>query len=359
MGPKVLVIGAGIIGANAAYQLQKGGADVTVIDAGKQNATQASFGWINASFFKDNDHYRLRANAIDAYSRLEAEVSLPLSWCGCLCWETEGAAFDEQRDELQALGYGVREIGAAEFGLREPHVARPPEQCLFFPREAAIESGAAADALLIGAVALGARVLSGILVQGFENKGGRVIAAITDAGRITADHIVVAAGTATQSLMKTAGFRLPMLRRPALMIRTRPVALILKHVLVSEIGEVRQLPDGSLLMPAAISHQADEADQLSGAIEHEAHIALNRLQNFVPKTSLNLSHATVAYRPVPEDGLPVVGSAMDGLYVATMHSGMTLGALMGELIATEVLNGPTNDTGRQLAPYRLARFAPQ
>ncbi len=48
---QIIVVGAGIIGAAAAYNLQKSGAQVTIIDAGGANATSASFGWINASFF--------------------------------------------------------------------------------------------------------------------------------------------------------------------------------------------------------------------------------------------------------------------------------------------------------------------
>jgi len=44
------------------------------------------------------------------------------------------------------------------------------------------------------------------------------------------------------------------------------------------------------------------------------------------------------------------------LYVATMHSGITLGAIMGELIATEVLDRACNKSTDLLAPYRPQRF---
>ena len=49
---KVIVVGAGIVGASIAYHLAAAGAAVTVLDAGAvgAGASAKSFGWINASF---------------------------------------------------------------------------------------------------------------------------------------------------------------------------------------------------------------------------------------------------------------------------------------------------------------------
>jgi glycine/D-amino acid oxidase-like deaminating enzyme len=54
--------------------------------------------------------------------------------------------------------------------------------------------------------------------------------------------------------------------------------------------------------------------------------------------------------------LPIIGYAprSQQLYVAVMHSGVTLGPLVGELAAMELLEGVEIDL---LAPYRPARFA--
>ena len=61
-------------------------------------------------------------------------------------------------------------------------------------------------------------------------------------------------------------------------------------------------------------------------------------------------------RPIPRDGLPVLGFATPNLYLATMHSGVTLAALVGECAASEILDGTRIDF---LEPYRLARFFAQ
>ena len=50
-GKKIIVVGAGIVGASIGWHLTRAGASVTIVDAGQAGgvATPASFAWINAS----------------------------------------------------------------------------------------------------------------------------------------------------------------------------------------------------------------------------------------------------------------------------------------------------------------------
>jgi len=356
MAQKIIVIGAGIIGAFAAYQLQKAGAEVLVLDAGTASATAASFGWINASFYLDDDHFQLRTDAIAAYRDLANDIALPVRWSGCLCFENQGDAFDTQADALSALGYAFTQIDAQQFAGLVPRFEKPPARSLLFEQEAVAESGELARALLDAAIQMGARVAHGVFVQGFDVTRSRVTGVRTNAGVLAADHVVSAVGTATEQLLQDIDVALPMLTRPAVVVRTKPVAPLMSHVLVTEIGEVRQCADGTLLMPAAFSHQGDQSEKLLDAIDRVADDAIARLQALFPEIPLAWSQATLAHRPVPQDQRPAVGPVAEGLYVACMHSGVTLGALMGEQIATEVLNGPSNETAKRLAPYRPDRF---
>ena len=73
----------------------------------------------------------------------------------------------------------------------------------------------------------------------------------------------------------------------------------------------------------------------------------------LPEIALEMETVSLALRPVPRDGLPVIGAeGPQGIYVATMHSGVTLAPLVGRLVAQE-LNGGQAEL---LAPYRPARF---
>jgi D-hydroxyproline dehydrogenase subunit beta len=62
-----------------------------------------------------------------------------------------------------------------------------------------------------------------------------------------------------------------------------------------------------------------------------------------------------AVRPMPQDGLPVVGFQGSGLYVAITHSGVTLGPLLGSMVAAEITESLSLEI---LEPYRPTRFSP-
>jgi glycine/D-amino acid oxidase-like deaminating enzyme len=155
--------------------------------------------------------------------------------------------------------------------------------------------------------------------------------------------------------MKMVDLHLPMLRRPGLMVATKPVEPLLNHILAAPDQEFRQLPNGSILAPAAASHQSDDSEEVAEPIAM-ANIAIARLNRLIRGVDLELSEARMAFRPVPEDGFPAVGRVQDGLYVATMHSGMTLAAIMGNLIASEIADGVTNLSNDLLSSYRPNRF---
>ena len=66
-------------------------------------------------------------------------------------------------------------------------------------------------------------------------------------------------------------------------------------------------------------------------------------------------HLTLGFRPMPQDRLPNVGFSPGNsdVYIAVMHSGVTLAAIMGRYISHEIMN---NDLIDELAPYRPDRF---
>ena len=72
--------------------------------------------------------------------------------------------------------------------------------------------------------------------------------------------------------------------------------------------------------------------------------------------ALELAKVTVGLRPMPQDGMPVVGFAPEvrGLYIATMHSGITLAPAIGRFASMEILDGVQVE---MLEPYRPERFA--
>lgn len=358
MKPKVIVIGAGITGAAIAFRLAKNGADVTVIkaEAIASGASGRSFGWLNASYYASHDHFKLRLAGMEAWRRL-SEVVGPdcVDWSGCLWWESTGPALDAAASELASFDYSVRRLDRKSLLDLEPNLSDPPEECLHFQQEGAVDLAVATARLLASASAYGAALWLGVPVSGFLEQNGAVRGVTTAHGNLEADLVVVAAGTMTGLLLKGVGVSLPMLKRPGVLLQTRPTAPVIRHILASPGQELRQMPDGRILAPAAASHQGDSAQALAERPDQLAKQALSRLSGLLSGARLEIERVIVGWRPVCEDGLPAIGPLdVRGLYVATMHSGATLGPLIGELAASEILSGVKSPL---LAPFRPQRFS--
>ena len=74
----------------------------------------------------------------------------------------------------------------------------------------------------------------------------------------------------------------------------------------------------------------------------------------IPK--LRLAEVKIGIRPVPLDGMPVIGAVpgLMGAYTAIMHSGVTLGPLVGQLLASEILEGYASSLLKLFRPVRFA-----
>ncbi|MEP4195840.1 MAG: FAD-dependent oxidoreductase [Aliishimia sp.] len=353
---RVIIVGAGIMGCALAYRLAKTHAvDVTVLDAAQApgaGASGASFGWINASFFADEAHFRLRRAGLEAWRTVHGELGLDaITWPGALWWEEQGRGLQAMRAQMSALGCRVSTLNAAQTAQYEPALVDPPAQALRFATEGVAETSSACRALLNGAQIAGAKIVFGVRVNKVEP--GRVH---TDHGVMHADEVVVAAGTGAEALLADVQMPLPMLKRPGVLLRSAPMPKLIHHVLVTPDGEVRQDASGRLVMPTVAAHQSDETTQITADPREAANAAISRLRKLLRcDHRIDWTEIAMAYRPVPKDGMPVIGAVTPGLYTAVMHSGVTLAAIVAELAAAELVGQASNRT-QMLAPYRPGRF---
>ena len=65
--------------------------------------------------------------------------------------------------------------------------------------------------------------------------------------------------------------------------------------------------------------------------------------------------SVMSYRTIPEDGRPVIGRPenIDSVYVAVMHSGVTLAPLVGRLVGEEITSNTASSLLRDLTPNRF------
>ena len=74
-------------------------------------------------------------------------------------------------------------------------------------------------------------------------------------------------------------------------------------------------------------------------------------------SSSRIAQTRVVERPIPIDGFPSVGAvpSVPGYYEAVSHSGITLGPVIGRLLASEIVSGKRDE---MLADFRPERFLP-
>jgi glycine/D-amino acid oxidase-like deaminating enzyme len=140
---------------------------------------------------------------------------------------------------------------------------------------------------------------------------------------------------------------------PGFICRLRSDRVPISRAMHSPHVELRPDAPGQLLL------HSREIDALIGAGPSDADLT-DRLKQLAVKVVPSLEAANVvatkiAWRPIPIDGFPSVGPVpgVDGYFEAITHSGITLGPIVGRLLASEILDQTVDDL---LEPYRPSRF---
>ncbi|QBF27251.1 FAD-binding oxidoreductase [Pseudomonas tructae] len=343
--PNVVVIGAGIVGASIAYHLSTH-AQVTIIDKGQPGlgVTSRAFGWLNTTAPQPPEFAGLRGLAIAEYHRLQHELGTALiNWTGALSFSETPSPTD-----------GVELIGPARVQQLEPHFKAPMQQALFAPQEGSIDPVAMTRLLLERAQANGARLLTDTPVQAIECRDGAVETLVTAGGRITCECLVVAAGTECKALLQPLGVTLPLHPSPSILLRLRAQGQLVHTLIASDELEIRQ-PTPELILAAEDYLDADGED----GPEAIALRALNTIRKRLHGgQGLELLSTEVGLRPMPDDRIPIIGTlpSVSGLYLAVMHSGVTLAAVIGRLVAQELIEGKL---ATELQGCRPTRFSGQ
>lgn len=353
-GKQVIVVGSGIIGASIAWHLARTGAQVTVIadSAAGGIATPNSFAWINASWGNPEPYFRLRTRAMSEWKRLAHDLpGLPLAWCGGLCWDLPAAEMEAYAAQHSAWGYGIERVDRAGAQRIEPNLMEPPELALHVAEEGVAEPVAATKMLLADAERHGARLIRST-VTALVQTNGSTTGVDTSHGLIAADEVVIAAGVGSPDIAATAGVSLPIETPPGLIVHSRPYKKLLNGLVLGERLHMRQTAESRIIAGSDFGGADPGMDAEATARELFAALKASLRDG----GGLEPDFHTVGYRPTPIDGFPIIGRArgLGGLYIAVMHSGITLAPAVGQFAAREILDDVRDPL---LTPYGLDRFA--
>ena len=359
---RVVIVGAGIMGASIGYHLAKRGAQVTILEKQRpgSGATEKSFAWINSTFSKQpRPYYDLNLFGIASWRRLTQEFAgdLQIQWGGSVEWFAPDTPDAEKLKRNvrahQQWGYPAHLVDEAEIRRLLPTIAPGPVGTACYSEiEGTVDPMHALGVLLKHGQQLGARLEYPCEVTGISIIGDRVSGVQTSKGPIAADFLVLASGVDTPRLAKMVGISVPLKESPGLLAHTKPQPRMLDRVALAPGTNIKQNPDGRIVTGTDFEASAtlDTSAEFGMKLLHNAEKFLDRLKG------AQLENVTLGHRVLPQDGHPVVGftERRPNLYITAMHSGITLSPLIGQVAAMEILDGVAVDL---LKPFRPARFA--
>jgi glycine/D-amino acid oxidase-like deaminating enzyme len=349
----VVIVGAGVVGASVAYHLARRGVSVTVIEqapAPATGVTGGSFAWIgDAGGEWPGGAEDLRGSVLTDYRRLEAEVpGVAVRWTGSLAWGHASMGCGNGA----RLAPGQSWIERSQIAALEPNLQALPERAVWTPTDGGVDPVRTTEALVHAARAFGARVVLGAGAAALNLVRGRVEGVACAAGFYPASTVVLAAGTGVRALCEPLGVALPVAASPAFLLRVEAPPGLVRTILDTPEFEARESRHGHLVLTAPYpEHGASGA-----ALQRIAQRTLERLRSSLRGAgSLRLLAHSVGRRPMPAGG-PVVGYVTPdtSVYVAVMHSAVTLAPTVGRLVAAELVSGAPAAGLRRCRPQRFA-----
>ena len=403
----IVVVGAGIAGAAAAWELARRGERVVLLEKGAIAGEQSgrNLGFVRQQL-RDPLELPLMMASITRWERLPEELEADIGWVqgGNLALARDESLLDAYRAWIDSSRpHGLASQLVDERQVREllPGIAGEWAGGLYTPSDGQADPVKTTTAFARAAQLAGAHVAAGCTVTGIRVRDGKVTGVDTDRGGIAASTVVCAAGIWTSRLLATAEIVLPQRVMRSTLTRTGAVPRLTDAAVVSGDGTYfRQAPSGELLISdgkATIDVSPDTFKHLrmflpmylANRSRFQTHLGLEgfgpRVRKGMARYDLGepaIDHTIVRQsldsigRLFPAlrglraetawsgriegtpDALPVLDALDDpkGLIVATGQSnhGFALGPVFGEVLADLVTRG---DSEHDLTPFRLARFA--
>ncbi|OTG87787.1 FAD-dependent oxidoreductase [Acinetobacter sp. ANC 4558] len=338
---KVVIIGAGILGASVAYHLAKQGVGVTIVekDQPASGATGSAFGWITSAVADDAPDVMLRRAAVTDWMNLEQHIpELAIQWKGSLKYAKPLS--QKLPDEII--------LAQTEISQLVPAMSTPPLIGYYTQMDGAIDAKEATLTLLDKACELGARLKTQTTVTHLLKREGGKLGVCTSHETLDADCIILTCGVAIPSLTEKMNIQIPVLASPAILLKFSVPSPVVNTIVSGDDLEVRHTRNGDLF--AAEDYLTTKNVQ---EIANEAQISIQkRLKGTV---SISLKHSSVGQRPIPEDGVPILGFLDDqeDIYIAVMHPAVTCAATIGKLVSEEIIDGLNHKIPDS---YRPSRF---
>lgn len=379
------IVGGGLIGASAAFELAARNLRVVLLDRQQpgREASWAAAGMLAPSpdgpdaqplFPLAKESFRLYPEFIGAIEGtlgkscgFAREGTLEIFFGPESEWARD--AFIEQHQRLGLSSEPLAIEGAREM---EPLLGPKASAAAWLPKEATVDPRLLIDAALGAAQARGVQIRSNCAVTGLLREGDRCAGVLAGDARIAARHVVLAAGCFCGSLDEAAQYaptrpvrgQMLSLRGDPVLARSRPgwagskrQTVRLRRVLRSANGYLVPRPDGRILAGSTLENAGYEKAVTPAGVQKIMNAALELAPAL---TSVEIIEMWAGLRPGTPDNLPILGPTdIEGLIVATGHyrNGILLAPVTAKLVAAWVTGErPALETDL-FSPLRFAHRA--
>jgi D-hydroxyproline dehydrogenase subunit beta len=388
--PDVIVVGGGVVGCACARDLALRGLDVTLVERSElaAGASGRNHGLVLTP--TDQALVPMARAALAAYREV-AEAYPDLVWLGAepdgflivAGDDAERRAGEEEARAAVACGVEVDEASGDDLHRLEPALSRAYSAGWLLRDGRLVDPASLTVAMALSAGDAGATVRRNLPVRSLVVRGDAVRGVVTDEGTIEADHLVVAAGPWSGSLLRPLGVDLPVTAARGFLVHLGPAPRLLRHVV--ETGGWHPLPgedpmppvtagqaaggpaepflgtlmqqnaDGTVLAGSSRQAALGAEPEDAGAVTREI---LRRAIRLIPALEdVRMIGSWWGVRPMTPDTRPIVGRVREGLIVATGHGGqgVILAGGTAPLVSALVTGQPPPFPSE---PFDPGRFAP-
>ncbi len=363
---RVVVLGAGIVGAACARELSRAGFDVVVVDRGRPAGGTTSHGEGNVlvSDKGPGAELDLARLSVRLWPRLVAEIAdEDARAASAMEYDPKGGiVVATTGDGARALtafagtqtGVRAEPLSPGELAAAEPALTRDVTAAFHYPEDAQVQPAGAALALLASALRHGARLRADTEVVGATVHSGRITGVRVPGGVIEADLFVNTAGPWAGQVSALLGAPIAIRPRRGEVLVTMPMPGMVRHKVYDAdyVGAVGT--DSGDLQTSAVVESTWGGTVLIGSSRRRAGfdatirpdvlgaIAVKALRLFPALADVAIMRAYCGFRPHVDDHLPVLGEdpRLGNLWHATGHEGAGVGLSVGTaLLLRELLTG--------------------
>ena len=365
--PRIVIVGAGVIGCAVAFELASRGASVYVVDQREpgMGATQASAG-VLAPFIEAREGgplLELTAQSLELYDEFVERVvaasglAVPYRRAGTLDAALEESSLPHLEAiarVLRARGLEAELLDSEDVRRCERHLSTDVVGGLLIPTHGFVAATELSCALVSAAERTGATFEAQTRVSRVSHEDDSVTVH-ADATSYRADAAVLAVGSwAGQIVVDGVDSPVPVKPIRGQLLRLAWQGPALQRTLWSERCYMVPWQDGTVLVGATVEDAGfDERTTIAGVRD-----LIDAACELVPHTwTESLTSTRVGLRPATPDGLPIIGwsTAQPHLMYATGHyrNGVLLAPLTAKIVADAVLGETTNPMLELTNPARF------